>query len=106
MGTEIIMENNLSIGTERTKQNRRILNIILKNVTQKVRPSQRMIAFYNIVGKLPLRIGTFLLLLTSIDTIKILVQVSILCRTDAAVQMIYQYRFRPWRLLWAMGDLL
>lgn len=97
---------NLSIATERTKQNKRILNILLKDVTQKVRPSQRMIAFYNIVGKLPLRIGTFLLLLTSIDTIKIIVQAGIFGSTDAAIQMIYQYHFRPWRLLWAIGDLL
>ncbi len=96
---------NLSV-IESAKGNREILNKLLKKATIKVRPSRRMIAFYNIIGKLPLKIGTLLLFLTSIDTIKIIIQVGILNRTDSAIQVIYKHRFRPWRLFWAVGDYL
>jgi len=42
-------------------------------------------------------------LLTGIDTIKIITR-AVRGQTDAAIQIIYQYRFRPWRLLWGLGD--
>ena len=91
---------------EKTRVNRRILNVLLKKASRKVRPPEWMIAFYNFIGKLPLRIGTFLLLLTSIDTIKIITQIGILKRTDSAIEVIYRHHFRPWRLFWAIGDCL
>lgn len=93
------------VTSEMGKGNREILNKLLKKATLKVRPSKRMIAFYNAIGKLPLRIGTSLLILTSIDTIKIITH-GIRKRTDSAIQVIYQHRFRPWRLFWAIGDCL
>ena len=80
------------------------LSTLLGETTQSVRPPQRMIRFYNSIGRLPLRTGTFLLLLTSIDAVKVISLAGILGRTDAALQVIYEYRFRPWRLLWAVGD--
>lgn len=94
------------VTSEMGKGNREILNKLLKKATLNVRPPRRMIAFYNIIGKLPLKIGTLLLALTSIDTIKIIIRAGILKRTDSAIQVIYQYRFRPWRLFWAIGDCL
>jgi len=95
-----------SSAVEGTKGNREILNKLLKKATLKVRPSRGMIAFYNTIGRLPLKIGTFLLLLTSLDTIKIITQTGIFKRTDSAIQIIYQHRFRPWRLFWGIGDWL
>jgi predicted O-methyltransferase YrrM len=62
-----------------------------------------MIDFYNFMGHLPWKIGTLICLLTGIDTIRVFTKAAS-NKTDAALQVIYQYRFRPWRLLWGLGD--
>jgi SAM-dependent methyltransferase len=82
------------------------LNKLIREATRRVWPSKKMIAFYNAVGRIPLKIGTLLLVLTSIDAIKLVFLAGVLNRTDAALQVIYNYKFRPWRLVWAFGDWL
>lgn len=82
------------------------LDKLIKEASQKAWPSEKMIRFYNFIGRLPFRLGTALLILTSIDAIKIVFLAGILNRTDAALQVIYNYKFKPWRLLWALGDSL
>ncbi len=80
------------------------LNAMLEKATRDVRPSDKMIAFYNLVGSLPLRLGVIMPLLTSIDSWKVIGNAGIKKRTDAAIRVLYQYRVRPWRLLWGAGD--
>ncbi len=81
------------------------LDALLQEAIHNVRPSQRMIDFYNTLGRLPLFLGTLVVFLTSIDAVRVMVQV-LLGRTDSALKVIYEYRFRPWRLFWALGDAL
>ncbi len=82
------------------------LSLLLKKATENVRPSDKMISFYNFIGKLPFKIGALLLLLTSFDAIKVIILAGIFHRTDASLQVIYDIRFKPWRLFWAFGDRL
>jgi SAM-dependent methyltransferase len=77
---------------------------LLEQVTQSVRPSNNMITFYNLVGRLPLRMGALLPLISSIDAWKVIGHAGLCKRTDAAIRVLYQYRIRPWRLLWGAGD--
>jgi len=79
------------------------LNTVLAAATKNARPPDCMIRFYNGMGHIPWKIGTAVALLTAIDTIKVFAG-AISNRTDAAIQVIYQYRVRPWRLLWGLGD--
>ncbi len=79
------------------------LNELLKIANKGVRPPDYMIKFYNFMGKIPFKIGVFVFLLTAIDTGKVTIR-AIQNRTDAAIQVIYKYKFRPWRLLWGIGD--
>ena len=79
------------------------LDIFLATATKKVRPPNYMIKFYNFMGHIPCKIGILIYLLTAIDTIRVTTR-AIGNKTDAALQVIYQYRFRPWRLLWGLGD--
>jgi len=79
------------------------LDIFLAMATKKVRPPNYMIKFYNFMGHIPCKIGTLICLLTAIDTIRVFTR-TVGNKTDAAIQVIYQYRFRPWRLLWGLGD--
>lgn len=74
------------------------LDDILGHATKNVRPSNDMIERYNDIGRLPWGLGTALLLTTSIDTLKIVVLAGVLGRTDAALQVIYRYKPRQWRL--------
>lgn len=80
------------------------LDNLLEHAARDVRPSDKMIAFYNFVGSLPLRSGAMLSLLTSIDAWKVVGYAGIKKRTDAAIRVLYQYQVRPWRLLWGAGD--
>lgn len=82
----------------------RELDTLLEQATKGVRPSDKMIAFYNLVGSLPLRLGALIPLLTSIDFWKVVGYAGIQKRTDAAIRVLYQYQVRPWRLLWGAGD--
>lgn len=82
------------------------LNKLLEKSVENVRPSDKMVSFYNFIGRLPLKTGALLLLLTSLDAIKVMILAGILQRTDAALQIIYDIRFKPWRLFWAFGDRL
>lgn len=77
---------------------------LLKQSTYGVRPSDNMIAFYNAIGRLPLRLGVVIFLLTSIDAWRVVGHAGLQKRTDAAIRVLYQYRTRPWRLLWGAGD--
>jgi cyclopropane fatty-acyl-phospholipid synthase-like methyltransferase len=79
------------------------LNELLAVATAGVRPPDHMIKFYNSVGRIPLRMGVAVFLLTGIDTVKVVAK-AIQGHTDAAIQVLYEYRFRPWRLLWGLGD--
>ncbi len=80
------------------------LDSLLLQATFDVRPSNYAIRFYNAVGRLPLRLGAVLMLSTSLDGLRVVWQAGIRKRTDAALQVLYTYRLRPWRLLWAVGD--
>lgn len=91
---------------ERERPARVQLSILLKEATQNVRPSNRMVSFYNAVGRLPLRLGTSLLVLTSLDAIKVVWRAGVQKRTDSALQILYSYRPRLWRGPWALGDAL
>lgn len=82
------------------------LEQILARATDGVRPSDQMIRFYNRIGRLPLRAGAILLFLTSVDAIKVIWQAAVRKRTDAALQVIYDYRMRLRRGPWALGDQL
>jgi len=82
----------------------RELDTMLEDATWDVRPSDKMITFYNLVGSLPLRLGAIMALLTSIDAWKVVGYAGIKKRTDAAIRVLYQYQARPWRLLWGAGD--
>ncbi len=83
------------------------LDTMLEKATEDVRPSRKMISFYNFTGNLPLRLGALLMLLTSLDSSKVIIYAGIQKRTDAAIRVLYQYRVRPWRLLWgARGSYL
>ncbi len=79
------------------------LNEMMEWANEGVRPPGYMIDLYNKIGKLPLRMGTALFFLTGIDTIKVAMFAS-RGKTDAAIQVLYNYRFRPWRLVWGLGD--
>lgn len=80
------------------------LDSLLLQATFDVRPSNYAIKFHNAVGRLPLKLGTVLMVSTSLDGLKVVWQAGIRKRTDAALQILYTYRWRPWRLLWAVGD--
>lgn len=82
------------------------LEQILAKATDGVRPSDRMLGFYNRIGRLPLHLGAVLLFLTSVDAVKVIWQAAVRKRTDAALQIIYDYRMRPLRGPWAFGDQL
>jgi len=75
-------------------------------ISCRTRPSERMIKFYNFFGRIPRIISIPILLLTSIDAWYVLFLAGFLKRTDAALQVIYSYKARPWRLIWALGDYL
>jgi SAM-dependent methyltransferase len=82
---------------------RGILEGLLEESVKDVKPPSYMIKFYNFIGSLPLKIGVVIFLLTGIDTIKVAVK-AMQSRTDAAIQVLYHYQFRPWRLWWGLGD--
>jgi|GEM_PF-2494789 len=82
------------------------LEHILIRATRDVRPSDRALRFYNWVGRLPLRLGAVLLLLTSLDAVKVIWQAGIRKRTDTALQVIYGHRQRLLRGPWTVGDAL
>ncbi len=79
------------------------LESILEKATVGVRPPSFMIKFYNFMARIPFKIGVLIFLLTAIDTLRVTIN-AIRNRTDAAIQVIYKYRFRPWRLIWGLGD--
>jgi len=79
------------------------LNELLAAATARVRPSAPMVGFYNSVGRIPLRMGVAIFLLTGIDPVKVVTR-AVQGHTDGAIQVLYEYRFRPWRLLWGLGD--
>ena len=81
----------------------RAFDEILEQATQSVRPPEFMIKFYNFMARIPLRIGVLIFLLTAIDTVQVALN-AMRNRTDAALQVIYQYKVRPWRLFWGLGD--
>lgn len=81
----------------------RMFDRMLEKATESVRPPSFMIKFYNFIAHIPFRIGTLIFLLTAIDTVRVAVN-AMRNRTDAALQVIYQYHFRPWRLFWGLGD--
>ncbi len=76
---------------------------LLKEATEGVKPPDYMIRLYNFIGKIPLKLGVVIFLLTGIDTIKVATR-ALRKRTDAAIQVLYDYKFRPWRLIWGIGD--
>jgi len=82
------------------------LEAILRDATKDVRPTDSMLRFYNTVGRLPFRLGSVLMLLTSLDAIRVIWNAGIQRRTDSALQPIYNYHFRWWRGPWAFGDML
>jgi len=86
-----------SVGFDKT------FDIMLEKATESVRPPRLLIKFYNFMARIPFRIGTLIFLLTAIDTVRVAIN-AMHNRTDAALQVIYQYRFRPWRLFWGLGD--
>lgn len=90
----------MKIGIENIRDS---LEEMMASATEKVRPPNYMIKFYNSVSYLPLKLGTIIFLLTAIDTGRVSFR-AMQNKTDAAIQVIYEYRFRPWRLFWAMGD--
>ncbi len=77
---------------------------ILENSTKGVRPSNLALRVYNLLGSVPFKLGT-LLFLISIDALKVTLKAS-RGKTDAAIQVIYDYRFRWWRGPFAIGDLI
>lgn len=81
------------------------LDALLKEATEGVEPSDRMINFYNKVGRLPFRLGTVLLLLTGIDTLMVVYN-ALRGRTDASLRVMYNSHFQLWRGPWALGDCL
>ena len=81
------------------------LNELLATATRKVRPTDRMIKFYNRMGQLPLKIGMITVILTSLDAIRVIKQ-TLRGHTDAAIQVLYEYRSRPWIQVWRLGDRL
>jgi hypothetical protein len=78
-------------------------NMLLAAATKTVRPPNYMIRFYNTMGRIPCRIGTLIYLLTAIDTIRVTTR-TLRNETDTALQVLYQYKSRPWRLVWGLGD--
>ncbi len=86
-----------------TKYEKEILEKLLEESVRGVKPPNYMIRFYNFIGSLPLKLGVVIFLLTGIDTIKVAFR-AIQNRTDAAIQILYHYHFRPWRLWWGLGD--
>ncbi len=78
-------------------------NEILKKATVGVRPPQLAINFYNFVARIPFKLGMIAFLLTSIDTVKVANRAR-KNQTDSAIQVIYDYRFRPRRFIYAPGD--
>ncbi len=94
---------------EKRKNKKEIFDIfdeLLSIVNKNISPSPRMIRFYNFMGRLPRVIGIPFLLLTSIDAWKVIILAGIFQRTDAALQIIYSHKIRPWRLIWGIGDAL
>ena len=94
---------------EKRKHKKEMLDIfdeLLSVVSKNISPSPRMIRFYNFMGRFPRVIGIPLLLLTSVDAWKVIILAGLFQRTDAALQIIYSYKFRPWRLIWGIGDAL
>ncbi len=81
------------------------MELISEEANKNVRPSSKMIKFYNWFGKLSRKITIPILLLTSIDAWKVLFFAGVLHRTDAAIQVLYNHKIRPWRLLWGIGDI-
>lgn len=78
-----------------------MLDSLIEKATIDVRPSDRMLKFYNAVGRLPLHLGTALMALTSGDSRKVIWYAGVQERTDAALQVIYDYQPRPvdiWQL--------
>lgn len=82
------------------------LDEILTDATKGVWPSPRMLAFYNWVGSWPFHLGTILMLLASPDSAQVIYLAGVKGRTDAALQVLYRYHFRWWRLWWGLGDAL
>lgn len=74
---------------------RRQLDIILEVVTEDVRPSDRMLSFYNAWGRLGV-FGTVVALLTYPDGVRVVWNAT-KGRTDAAIQVIYHHKDRWWR---------
>lgn len=79
-------------------------SVILKSIGGDVTPPPLLSRIYDVVGRLPKGMGTLLLCLTSVEAFKIIWQAGMKKRTDAAIQYIYDYKPRPWRLLWGLGD--
>lgn len=84
------------------------LDKLLATATKGVRPPEYMIGFYNLVGKIPFKLGVVIFLLTGIDTVRVAWN-AVRGRTDAAIQVLYSYRFWRKRLLlgllwWCLGD--
>ncbi len=102
MKSKLLEINNFKVKSDLNE----ILDIILAEITKNIRPSDRMISFYNFVGRFPRALGIPLLLLTSVDAWKVVILAGIFNRTDAALQTIYNHKVRPWRLFWAIGDAL
>jgi hypothetical protein len=73
---------------------RKQLDALLSAATQNVWPSERMMAFYNAVGRLPFRLGTIAMMLSSPDSVKVVWQAGIKRQTDAALQVIYGFKGR------------
>jgi SAM-dependent methyltransferase len=84
-------------------ETKEVLEGLLKESVKDVKPPDYMIKFYNFIGSLPIRLGVIIFLFTGIDTIKVAIK-AMQNRTDAAIQVLYHYRFRPWRLWWGLGD--
>jgi SAM-dependent methyltransferase len=77
------------------------LDDLLEGATRDVRPSDKKLVFYNMVGRAGY-IGTLLTLLTSPDAIRV-IGAAWLGRTDAALQVIYDHKprwYTPFDNLW------
>lgn len=76
---------------------------LLAMATKKVRPPDYAIKFYNFMGRIPFKIGALIFLVTGIDSMTVTKKAR-KGDTDAAIQVIYNYRVKPWKFVWAIGD--
>jgi len=88
---------------ERQEKLKERLDGLVSVATKGVRPPDYMIRFYNFMGRLPWKIGTNIFYWSGTDT-KEVIRKAIEGHTDDAIQVLYEYRFRPRRFLLGLGD--